>query len=319
MGNPSILRRCATTGIGQRYLASACQVANVLNWQKSWGGTVASISVLKDHVDIVIGTHPDECCDTVTEPLIAATVRQTESVPLVWHQVETKKQNKKVLDASTLHQLEQLVDQHRVCGIIVNWPIATKLHGMKVPPPTNHWNAECGRVLHLLENIHLHGTVLKACQPICLYNNNQTHGVGHHPFVRTSIFAQQQLSRTTVCDDFGRDPRFAFTKSTADELFMLKRSSSNADNMEYLYSSKMEELPVKAMDVWNHFCNTQYHEKFVVDDASSERTSKLHHQSQEPARSLIPKRRNGTWNAISVYPNTTKKNLITKGKKLMTL
>ena len=140
-----VVRRSIT-----KFLKSPSKIARALDWKKS--ASVLSLHVGKDSIDLAVTSHPSS---TSEEDIILP----LPSIPI---KCEVK-ENQKVLKPAVLSELEDIVEQFDVCGMIVSWPVQKE-----------GWcGAPCGRVLHTLDQIARETDIVSPSRPVALWD-------GHH-------------------------------------------------------------------------------------------------------------------------------------------
>ena len=191
-------------------LTSPSKVAQALDWRKA-SGTILSLSVQNDRLDMAVGSHPSSEDD----------VTPLASIPL-----KTQIQNgTRALHPNVSHELSKIVQDFEVCGLVVSWPVQEE-----------GWvGAPCGRVLYTLDQLMAQSkTLLSNSRPICLWD--QAH---HQPFEdewgRAAIYAEastksehyaskEQYQAPETCaadvwDDFCRThwPELCYLSHSVDE------------------------------------------------------------------------------------------------------
>mmetsp|Transcript_8420 Transcript_8420/g.13934 ORF Transcript_8420/g.13934 Transcript_8420/m.13934 type:complete len:233 (-) Transcript_8420:125-823(-) len=190
------------------FLTAPSKVANALDWKKL-SGSVMALNISRDEIGLTLASHPS--CNS-SEPL-----EQLESIPL--HYVT--KQNRKCLDADVVASLNNVVQQHKVCGFVVHWPLQKE----------GRMGASCGRVLHTLDNLLMDSRtpMLSNNRKFCLWDGS------HMPLENDDAFGR--------CPLYGRP-------STADADFV------HVASREQYYQND----GAVALDVWNDFCQTHWPE-----------------------------------------------------------
>ena len=168
------------------FLASSAQVAKALDWRRN-AGSVLSLSVCKDKIDLALAAHP-----SVDFP-----VHQLPSIPLKYEVVN----NKKVLRPEVSQELAKLTRAHHVCGFVVNWPVQKE-----------GWcGHQCGKVLHTLDNILSQSNVLSPSRPVCLWDSTHSEPEQEDDWGRASYYTitstksvhkaseEQYYTNTTQC------------------------------------------------------------------------------------------------------------------------
>jgi hypothetical protein len=148
-----------------KLLTTPNKVAHALEWRKA-SGSILSISVCKDKIDLAVASHP-----SLEDP-----VQPLPSIPLKLETVE----NHKVLPQSVMDELDHIVKDWKVCGMVVSWPVQKE----------GRCGAPCGRVLHTLDQLTERSNVLSSSRPVCLWDRE--HNLPHE-------------------DEWGRDPLYGHT------------------------------------------------------------------------------------------------------------
>lgn len=145
------------------FLAAPSRVANSLDWRKA-SGTVLSMRISKNEVELALATHP-----SFHEP-----VMQLPSIPIE----RTIINNKKVIDNKIAKEISNTIRKFHVCGMIVDWPV--KGEG---------WcGEECGTTLNVLEQL-TDQNVFHESRPICLYDPTNSH-LKEDEWGRTPIYSR---------------------------------------------------------------------------------------------------------------------------------
>ena len=100
-------------------------------------------------VDLAVALHP-----SYFHPI--------DPLPSIPIEIKTRR-NQKVLKESVLLELKNIVETHKVCGLVVSWPVQKE-----------GWcGATCGKVLHVLDQIVQDTNIVTSRRPVCLWD-------GHH-------------------------------------------------------------------------------------------------------------------------------------------
>lgn len=203
-------------------LTSPSKVAQALDWKKA-SGTILSVAVQKDRLDLAVASHPATDDD----------ITSLASIPL-----KTQIQNGcRGLTPSVSQELAKIVQDFSVCGLVVSWPVQKE-----------GWvGAPCGKVLYTLDQLMVQSkTLLSKSRPICLWD--EAH---HQPFEdewgRAAIYAesskktehraskeQYEAPKTLAADvwnDFCRAhwPELYYQSHSADEEHLSFKSSPSVD------------------------------------------------------------------------------------------
>lgn len=162
-------------------------------------GTVLTMNITKDHIDLAIASHPSTT--TLSMESSTATVTTLPGIPLLPRKRRTSTAGSSSSSSSRSHplpptitkknhqhqhdllvpnsvptQLWNVLREHAVCGVLVAWP---------VQKDSGRCGASCGHVLHILDQLLLLGsrhnsrTVGKGGPPpppipVCLYDRHRT-------------------------------------------------------------------------------------------------------------------------------------------------
>jgi len=192
-------------------LSNPAKVASTLDWKRFSGSTLLSLNIHRNRIGIAVASHPSfgvKCHEL--EPLHFADDHIT-------------------IDKSCVERFQRIVEEYKVCGIVVSWPLQHE---------TGRMGAACGRVLFALEEIidksgSAENSVLCASRPLCLWDS------GH-------IIPKQKLNPRLTVDSFGRCAQYG-NVSTKNEY--------RASKEQY----HEDELTV-VQQVWNDFCKEHWPE-----------------------------------------------------------
>lgn len=135
------------------------------------------------------------------------------------------------VDGTTLKELNKIVKDHKVCGVVVSWPLQEG---------TGKMGAACGRVLHTLEDLlqqqlqtdsdssSSSALVITSSRPICFWNSS-------HVEVESA-------------DEWGRNSSYAFSEKCPSD------SSVHLASKEQYY----QDENVAAAQVWNDFSRVHW-------------------------------------------------------------
>ena len=146
-----------------KLLASPSKVAQSLDWRKV-SGSVLSMNITRDRINLAVAQHP-----SMEDP-----IQTLPSIPIKTEIVS----NQRVLSPAVANELKSLLDNWRVCGLVVNWPVQKE-----------GWcGAPCGRVLFTLDQLAAND-VLNPQRPLCLWDDEHTPST-EDEWGRTPIYAQ---------------------------------------------------------------------------------------------------------------------------------
>jgi len=163
-------------------LTTPSKLASRLDWRKVNGGTILSLNIHKDHIDLALSSHPTYG----TGPYAL------ESIPLA---------RKSKVTNSSKTTLANIVKQHKVCGFVVSWPLQ---------PDSQRMGAACGRVLHTLEQLLptedeenettlFKNPLISSNRPCVLWNDSQTNSIDESDvFGRLAAHSKVPSSDKTV-------------------------------------------------------------------------------------------------------------------------
>ena len=159
-----------------KVLTTPSKLASRLDWRKVNGGTVLSLNVHKDRIDLALSSHPS----------YGEGAYKLESIPLGRKSKVTK---------SSKNTLANLVKEHKVCGFVVSWPLQ---------PDSQRMGAACGRVLHTLEQLlptDASGSdgLISPNRPAVLWNDSQAKPVDESDvWGRLAAYAKAPPSNKTI-------------------------------------------------------------------------------------------------------------------------
>jgi RNase H-fold protein (predicted Holliday junction resolvase) len=190
-----------------QFLTAPSKVANALDWKKL-SGSVLALNISRDEIGLTLASHPS--CNS-SDPQ-----EQLDAIPLHF----VVEDNRKCLDSEVIASLNEVVQQHKVCGFVVHWPLQKE----------GRMGASCGRVLHTLD-----GLLMDSKTPILSNNRKFCLWDGSHI----------QMEHD---DAFGRCPVYGRPSTTdADFVHVASREQYNQDD-------------TVVVDVWNDFCRTHWPE-----------------------------------------------------------
>lgn len=161
-----------------KLLTSSAKVANALDWKRA-SGSVLTLSVLKDRIDLALGSHPS------TE----RSVQSLPSLPLL-HEI---RDSRKILSPKVVEELADLVTNFSVCGFVVSWPVQEE-----------GWcGAPCGRVLHTLDLITAQSNrtrIFSPNRPVCLWDCEH-HLPAEDEWGRAAVYAKTSSKREHIASE----------------------------------------------------------------------------------------------------------------------
>jgi RNase H-fold protein (predicted Holliday junction resolvase) len=184
------------------FLTAPSKVAHALDWRKV-SGSILSMTVGKDRIDLAIASHP-----SIDDP-----IQQLPSIPLG----NETKNNRKILKSSVVEELSSIVQDFHVCGMVVSWPVQKE-----------GWcGAQCGHVLHTLDQLAGHSTLLNKSRPICLWDEEH------------NLPADDEWGRSAI-----------YSRTTDKTLHQASKEQYESHNQV-------------ALDVWNDFCRVHWPELWL--------------------------------------------------------
>mmetsp|Transcript_16702 Transcript_16702/g.48479 ORF Transcript_16702/g.48479 Transcript_16702/m.48479 type:complete len:243 (+) Transcript_16702:135-863(+) len=211
-------------------LSNPAKVASNLDWKRFSGATLLSLNIHRNRIGIAVASHPalgDGCHEL--EPLRFADDHIT-------------------IDKNCLERFRNIIDQYKVCGVVVSWPLQHE---------TGRMGAACGRVLYALEEIvdktaGGEDNLLSTARPLCLWDS------GH-------ILPKQKNNPDLNVDSFGRCAQYG-KSSTKKEHFASKEQYHE------------DELTV-VQQVWNDFAKQHWPDVFKARSQKVKVTPQVKTQS----------------------------------------
>jgi len=152
-----------------QFLIAPSKVASALDWKRT-SGSVLSLKIGRDLLTVNLAHHPsiqEEC-------------RSVDPIPIKYR----VKNNRKELDVSVTDVLQDLVQENRVCGFIVDWPLQKE----------GRMGASCGRVLHVLDLL-LEAQVLSQSRRFCLWDGEHVPIEMPDRWGRCSVYGRKQSDK----------------------------------------------------------------------------------------------------------------------------
>jgi hypothetical protein len=146
-------------------LTCPSKVAQALDWHRPVNGTVLALNISKDRIDLAVASHPNSA-----QPVLES----LPSIPLT--KVTCTSTNRKLLTENVKQELQQVLHEFAVCGLLVAWPVQLD---------SGRCGAPCGHVYHTLDQL-LHSSALQTTTtaynnlkkqvvvPVCLYDTSRT-------------------------------------------------------------------------------------------------------------------------------------------------
>lgn len=205
-----------------QFLTTPSRVASALDW-KRLSGAVLSLDIGKDRIGMAISSHPS--CNDAAEPV------KLECIELKYH----TQGNKRMLDSKVMEQFHSVVNENKVCALVVGWPLQKE----------GRLGAPCGKVLHTLDCLVEGSNVLNS-RPFCLWNEDMV--VPPH----ADSFVEE--------DEWGRSPLWARNSS---------KECHVASKEQYAHH---DASPDVAADILGDFCESQW-PQLAHEEEKEERSS----------------------------------------------
>ena len=214
-------------------LVTTSKVANLLDWHKAVG-SVMSLDISMKSIGVAVSLHPEQhnsiCGESSTIPLR----------PILLHRnVNNVKRN--LVTKNVIHELETEIKRHRVCALIVNWPVHEGRMG-----------EECGRALHVLDSvIDKSHNVISRKRPFALWtnnNNNDTRTISGRNHCDCSV-------TPPIIDEWGRSATFACAPEYSPDM---SYSSKNKIKQYSSYSSNSSSTSVVAATILEQWVRTYW-------------------------------------------------------------
>jgi len=204
-------------------LTTPAKLASRLDWRKVNGGSILSLNIRSDRIGLALISHPSYREGPYT----------LQSIPLA---------RKSKVTEECKSALANSIEQHKVCGFVVSWPLQ---------PDSQRMGAACGRVLHTLEQLlptssgdgepatkdtsSKSSPLISANRPCILWNDSQS-----------------KLMEET--DAFGR--LTAYSKAPSSD------KTVHIASIEQYNIQKDEDAATVATQVWNDFMRIHWPELY---------------------------------------------------------
>jgi RNase H-fold protein (predicted Holliday junction resolvase) len=146
-----------------KVITTPSKIASSLDWRKV-SGSVLSLDIHPDRIGLALASHPSygEGSSTLEPIKLARKGRVTEECKEI---------------------LASIVKDHKVCGVVVSWPLQED---------TRRMGAACGRVLYTLERILENSNIITPSRPFCLWNDHQCQEKQEEPdvFGRSAVYSK---------------------------------------------------------------------------------------------------------------------------------
>ncbi len=198
-------------------LKTPSHIAKQLDWKKV-SGSVVCLDISRDSMGVAIASHP-----ALGEPTQVLT-------PIALHREGRGKMQ--VLSSEVISELSDIFKSHKVCGVIVSWPIQSE---------TGRVGASCGRVLHTLDSLASDSSsILSPSRPVCLWDGERNVPVESE-------------------DEWGRCSSYAEPAPYVSGDERPYRASSEQYDKSKCHNSA-------AADVWNDFCKVHWPQLFRKEE-----------------------------------------------------
>jgi len=211
-----------------KVLTNPSKIAQALDWNKASGSHVLNLNIRRDRIDLAVASHPERNGPIFSLP----------SIPLYQQQQSNKASSSSAgrsLSSETVQELATVARDWQVCGLVVGWPVQSE---------TGWCGAQCGRVLHTLDQlVEMDGiednddedssdSVLTNRRPLCLWN---------------CVTNGEEIPRT-LRDEWGRDSSY---------------SRISHKNVHVASIEQYQDDPTTdAVDIWNDFCQKHWPELY---------------------------------------------------------
>jgi len=215
-----------------KVLTTPSKIANALDWKKQIGGSIATIDFHANRIGLTISHHPDSTTSTNDESSSSSSISSSYSIPM------SKKGKQKIPDSSR-KQLSELVQDNKVCGFVISWPLQKD---------TGLMGASCGRTLFAIEELLQQpkpSSVFSVNRPICLWDGGSSSS-------SSSIHEQEQEQQSHQAPDiFGRSSIYARTSTKKEHC---------ASKEQY-----HQDESIVATKVWEDFVKTNWPEIYAAN------------------------------------------------------
>lgn len=229
MMKKTILETASTSSRLHQVLTTPSTVASALDWKKlHHDGTVLTLTIHSNRISVAIACHP----------ALTSTTRALPDIPMGRRATVTDE---------TKERLHEYLKDHRMCGVVVAWPIQTD---------TGRMGAACGRVLHTLDQLLLDSSSLLSSssssshrqqRPICLWD------AGDHSHT------------SPPPDEWGRTSAFVGKTTTTPTTTTTTTTRIHRASLEQYHTDEA----LTALQVWYHFCQAHWPELITLQQTQS--------------------------------------------------
>jgi len=270
-------------------LTTPSKIANALDWKKQIA-TIATIDVHADRIGLSISHHPSSSSghDESTSSLSSSSSSLLpSSLSSLFYSLPIRQKGKFKIPDSSRQQLSDLVQENKVCGFVVSWPIQKD---------TGLMGASCGRTLFAIAELLLQpssslsssaaasSSVFTSNRKICLWDG----GVHvHDDQIKTDILGRSSVHARTSNQ---KEYRASKEKCRRDETIVATRVWENfvKTNWPEIYQQQQPKSSIKSLsDSKNNQINKdqqqeqqgQQHEQ-QEEEQNEDEDEDLHHQQR---------------------------------------
>jgi len=267
-------------------LSKPSKVASILDWKKAFNHTVLAVNFHKNRVGIAIASHP-----SLGVPCL-------ELEPLRFEDHCGNRRNiAGGIDRECLERFSDIIEEHKVCGVVVNWPLQRD---------TGRMGAACGRVLFALEQL------FERSNETNIANEELEHtklgGLLSRPFCLWDAGHINPTDPSKWVDDFGRcasygkekelDEAHTVSDDEYSDRYISKEKNYFASKEQYYE----DELTV-VLGVWDDFCKEhwpEFHDNRDCEETTRTESQPLYSDLSPPQAEIIPSRLQMTKNKKSL-------------------
>jgi len=275
-----------------KVLTTPSKIANALDWKKQIGGSIATIDVHADRIGLSISHHPssssgeDESTSSLSLSLSSSSSSLSSSLSSSFYSLPIRQKGKFKIPDSSRQQLSDLVQENKVCGFVVSWPIQKD---------TGLMGASCGRTLFAIEELLLQpssslssaaaaASVFTSNRKICLWDG----GVHvHDDQIKTDILGRSSVHARTSNQ---KEYRACKEKCRRDDTIVVTRVWEDfvKTNWPQIYQQQQPKSSMKSLsDSKNNQVNKdqqqeqqgQQHEQ-QEEEHNEDEDEDLHHQQR---------------------------------------
>jgi len=273
-----------------KVLTTPSKIANALDWKKQIA-TIATIDVHADRIGLSISHHPSSSSgqDESTSSLSSSSSSSSSSLlssslSSLFYSLPIRQKGKFKIPDSSRQQLSDLVQENKVCGFVVSWPIQKD---------TGLMGASCGRTLFAIEELLLQpssslssaaaaSSVFTSNRKICLWDG----GVHvHDDQIKTDILGRSSVHARTSNQ---KEYRASKEKCRRDETIVATRVWENfvKTNWPEIYQQQQPKSSIKSLsDSKNNQINKdqqqeQQGQQYEQQEEEQNEDEDLHHQQR---------------------------------------